>query len=121
MEQTITVSNERMEKIKSYHCPVEVAVNTIAGKYKAIILFHLAKETLRYSQLQKLIPQATPQMLSHQLRELEADGIINRVIYPVVPPKTEYSLTDFGRSIIPIVQSLNEWGSNFIRLLGINK
>ncbi|MDD3411322.1 MAG: helix-turn-helix domain-containing protein [Eubacteriales bacterium] len=117
----LPISEERAEKIKSYHCAVEVAVNTIAGKYKAIILYHLTKGTMRYNQIQKLIPQATPQMLSRQLRELEADGIIDRVVYPVVPPKTEYSLTAFGQSITPIVEALHLWGVSFLEAVGIDR
>ena len=66
--------------------------------------------TLRFSELRKFLPQATPKMLTQQLRELEADGIIHREVYPVVPPKTEYSLTDFGRPLSPVLNSMCEWG-----------
>ena len=66
--------------------------------------------TLRFSELRKFLPQATPKMLTQQLRELEADGIIHREVYPVVPPKTEYSLTDFGRTLSPVLNSMCEWG-----------
>lgn len=87
------------EKVKMFHCPVEATLSLIGGKYKCIILYHLAEDgILRFSELRRLIPQATPKMLTQQLRELEAAGIIYRKVYPVVPPKTEYSLTEYGHS-----------------------
>lgn len=108
-----------IEKLKSYHCPVEAAMGIIGGKYKAIIIYHLTEATMRYSEIQKEIPQATPKMLSQQLKELEADGIINRVLYPVVPPKTEYSLTDLGKTLIPVIAALSDWGEYYFDLLGV--
>ena len=77
------------------------------GKYKSLILWHLIGKTLRFNELGKLIKSATPKMLTQQLRELENDGLINRVVYPVVPPKTEYSLTPFGESIIPVLEHIS--------------
>lgn len=108
-----------IEKASKYNCPVEAAMDIVGGKYKAIIIYHLINTTMRYNELQKAIPQATPKMLSQQLKDLEADGIINRVLYPVVPPKTEYSLTELGETLIPIVQALCDWGENYFRLLGL--
>lgn len=81
---------------KKYNCPVEATIDLIGGKYKAVILWHLMGKTLRYSELHRLVPTATDKMLAQQLRELERDGLISRRVYPVVPPKTEYSLTEFG-------------------------
>ena len=107
------------EKIAAYNCPVEAAMGVIGGKYKAIMIYELIDRTLRYSEIQRLIPQATPRMLSRQLKELEDDGIINRVLYPVVPPKTEYSLTELGKTLIPIVQSLCAWGEEYFRIAGV--
>lgn len=107
------------EKAMNFNCPVEAAMSIVGGKYKAIIIYHLINATLRFSELQKEIPQATPKMLSQQLKELEADGIINRVLYPVVPPKTEYSLTELGKTLVPIIQSLCDWGENYFKLLGV--
>ena len=98
-----------------FNCPVEAALSLIGGKYKPIIIFHLIDNTLRYSELQKIMPQATPKMLAQQLRELEADGIISRKVYPVVPPKTEYSLTEYGNSLAPIVQSMCDWGKKYMK------
>ena len=95
-------------------CPVEAAIHFIGGKYKAIILWHLSRQTMRYSELHKLIPKATDKMLAQQLRELEHDGIINRKVYPVVPPKTEYSLTEFGKTLTPILDALCNWGQFYL-------
>ena len=86
----------------TFNCPVEATLDLIGGKYKALILWHLIDTTLRFNEIGKLIPQATPKMLTQQLRELENDSLIIRTVYPVVPPKVEYSLSDFGKSIIPI-------------------
>lgn len=108
------------EEIASFHCPIEAPMRVIGGKYKAIIIYALIEYgTLRYGEIQKLIPQATPRMLSRQLKELENDGILNRVLYPVVPPKTEYSLTDLGKTLIPIIQELCAWGEEVFRIAGL--
>lgn len=96
------------------NCPVEAALQLIGGKYKTIILWHLLNKTMRYSELHRLVPRATDKMLAQQLRELERDGLVNRKVYPVVPPKTEYSLTDFGRTLEPVLNSLCNWGQQFI-------
>lgn len=77
----------------TFHCPVEATVDLIGGKYKALILWHLIDTTLRFNELSKRMPQATAKMLTQQLRELEADKLIIRTVYPVVPPKVEYSLS----------------------------
>lgn len=108
-----------IEKAKTFQCPMELTMNIIGGKYKAVILWHLIDNTLRYSEIQKFVPKATPKMLSQQLKELEADGIINRKMYPVVPPKTEYSLTELGKSLIPIIQALENWGDEYFNYLGL--
>ena len=102
-----------------FHCPVEATVSVIGGKYKAIILYHLSHDdVLRFSQLQRYIPQATPKMLTQQLRELEADGLIARTVYPVVPPKTEYALTDYGETLRPLVDNICDWGRAYIERTG---
>ena len=97
-----------------FNCPIEATISLIGGKYKALILWHLIDKTLRFSQLQRLIPQATPKMLTQQFRELEADNLIIRRVYPVVPPKTEYSLSERGRTIIPILDAMCEWGKDYL-------
>lgn len=97
-----------------YYCPVDAVLGVIGGKYKPIILYHLIDQTPRFSELRRYLPQATPKMLTQQLRELEADGIIHREIYPVVPPKTEYSLTEFGRTITPVLTAMCDWGKEYM-------
>ena len=108
-----------IEKIKDYHCPVEAAMDVIGGKYKALIVYELIGGIRRYNEIQRAVPQATPRMLSKQLKELEEDGVLNRVLYPVVPPKTEYSLTELGNTLVPIVESLCKWGEYYFRLAGL--
>lgn len=98
----------------TFTCPIEAPIQLIGGKYKAIILWHLMNKTLRYSELHRLMPKATDKMLTQQLRDLEKDKIINRIVYPVVPPKTEYSLTEFGKSLIPILNALCIWGEAYL-------
>ena len=104
-----------MERTKLYNCPVDAALSVIGGKYKPTILYHLIEKTLHFGELQRLIPQASHKVLIQQLRELESDGIIHREVYPVVPPKTEYSLTDLGRTLTPILQNICEWGRVHMR------
>lgn len=101
-------------KTHNFICPVETTIRLIGGKYKAIILWHLMHGTLRYSELHKRMPQATDKMLAQQLRELEKDGLITRTVYPVVPPKTEYSLTDFGKTLTPILDEMCNWGKVYL-------
>ena len=108
-----------LEKIRGYDCPVEAAMDVIGGKYKAMIVYELIHGTKRYHEIQKGVPRATPRMLSKQLKELEEDGVINRVLYPVVPPRTEYSLTDLGQTLVPIVEALCKWGENYFVLAGV--
>jgi Predicted transcriptional regulators len=105
----------------NYNCPVEATLDLIGGKYKAIILWHLVDATLRYNEIDKLIPRATSKMITQQLRELEADGLIIRTVYPVVPPKVEYSLSDFGKSIIPVLDSMCNWGTGYLANIDGNK
>ena len=96
------------------HCPVEATLELIGGKYKALILWHLSEGKLRFSDLRRVIT-ATPKMLTQQLRELEAQNLIHREVYPEIPPKVEYSLTDTGRSLIPILVAMREWGVRYLR------
>ena len=103
--------------LDNYSCPIEATLALIGGKYKTLILWHLKDTILRFNELKKLIPKATPKMLTQHLRELESDGLIIRVVYPVVPPKVEYSLSDFGKSIIPILDSMCDWGSDYLENL----
>ena len=108
------------ERITNYNCPVDAAMDILGGNYKAFIIYKLINKTLRYNEIQKLIPKATPRMLSKQLRELEQDNIISRKIYPVVPPKTEYSLTEWGKTLIPVVIALADWGKLLYHQAGVD-
>lgn len=96
-------------------CPVETTLDLIGGKYKALILWHLSDKTLRFSELKRAIKAATPKMLTQQLRELEAQNLIHRVVYPVIPPKVEYSLTELGHSLMPILVAMRDWGADYLR------
>ncbi|MDY0944203.1 helix-turn-helix domain-containing protein [Priestia megaterium] len=91
-------------------CPVETTLDVIGGKWKGIILYHLIDGKKRFNEFRKLYPGITQRMLTLQLRELERDGIIHREIYKEIPPKVEYSLTEFGRSLEPIILLMKDWG-----------
>jgi len=93
-------------------CAVDFAFRRIGGKYKGRILWHLhSKKILRYGELKRTIKDITTKMLTQTLRELEADQLIDRKIYEVVPPKVEYSLTESGKELIPFITYLNDWGT----------
>ncbi len=93
-------------------CRVEDALSILVGKWKPIILLHLLqKGTQRFSELKRSMPGITQKMLTKQLRELEEEDIIERVVYPQVPPKVEYSMTEYGRSLEPILEAMHEWGT----------
>ena len=91
-------------------CPVETAVDVLSGKWKILILWYLRKEKKRFNELEKMLPNTTQKMLIQKLRELEKDEIIERTVYPVVPPKVEYSLTPYGKTLLPILKLLYGWG-----------
>ncbi|GCF08522.1 winged helix-turn-helix transcriptional regulator [Dictyobacter arantiisoli] len=91
-------------------CPVEAALSIVGGKWKLQIVYCLLNGTKRFGELRRLIPATTQQMLTLQLRELEQAGIISRLVYAQVPPKVEYSLTELGRSLEPIVHQMHAWG-----------
>lgn len=100
-------------------CPVQTTLELIGGKYKALILWHLSDGKLRFSELRKAISCATPKMLTQQLRELEGQQLIHREVFPVIPPKVEYSLTELGRSLMPVLMSMRDWGAEYLRLQNI--
>lgn len=93
-----------------HHCPVEVTLSAIGGKWKALILFHAISGPRRFNELRRLIPSVTQRMLTQHLRELEADGILFRDVRAQVPPHVEYSLTQKGRSLVPILNAMAKWG-----------
>lgn len=97
------------------NCPVETTLELIGGKYKALILWQLSQGKLRYSQLRENLAGITPKMLTQQLRDLEAQSLIHREVYPIVPPKVEYSLTELGKSLMPVLLAMRDWGSNYLR------
>jgi DNA-binding HxlR family transcriptional regulator len=99
---------------KTFHCPVEAALDVIGGKWKPLILWALGNEVMRFGVLQKALPGVNTKMLTKQLRELEEDGIIRRKIYPEVPPRVEYTITDFGKTLIPILNALCNWGAEYL-------
>lgn len=92
-------------------CPVEATLELIGGKWKGIILYHLLDGKLRFSELNRQIPCVTQRMLTKQLRELEADGLVNRIVHAEVPPRVEYELTKEGKTLKTILNSLKKWGS----------
>ncbi|WP_010650011.1 winged helix-turn-helix transcriptional regulator [Oceanobacillus massiliensis] len=94
------------------NCRVEDALSILVGKWKPIILLHLLQQgTKRFSELKRSMPGITQKMLTKQLRELEDEDIVERVVYPQVPPKVEYSITEYGRSLEPILEAMHEWGT----------
>lgn len=101
------------EENEDYICSVEVAVNEIGGRWKALILCTLKDGKLRFSEINSQLPDISQRMLTKNLRELEKDGIINRKVYPEVPPRVEYCLTDKGKSVIPILDALCDWGKKY--------
>ncbi|MBX4265119.1 winged helix-turn-helix transcriptional regulator [Clostridium estertheticum] len=107
-----------MNQNRTFHCTIAAAMCFIGGKYKPIILWHLIDGPKRFNKLQKFIPQATPRMLTMQLRQLESDGLIHREVFPVVPPKTEYSFTELGSTLIPLIKEIREWGVYYFEATG---
>jgi DNA-binding HxlR family transcriptional regulator len=99
---------------KVYTCGIDLTLAVVGGKWKASILWHLAQRTMRFSELQRQFTETTRKMLTQQLRELEADGLVYREVYPEVPPKVEYSLTVKGRSLFPILQQMCDWGHHYL-------
>lgn len=101
-----------------YQCSMELTLALIGGKWKSLILWHLGDNTLRFSELRKTLPQVTQKMLTQQLRELEESGLVRRFIYTQVPPKVEYSLSPAGRSLLPILATMCDWGINYVKDTG---
>jgi len=96
-------------------CPVEAALEQISGKWKGLIIYHLLDGTLRFNELSRKVGNVTQRSLTKQLRELEAANIVNRKVYPVVPPKVEYSLTEKGRDLHGVITALGDWGQKHPR------
>ncbi len=100
------------KKIVKNNCPIRATLKIIGGKWKLLIIYQVKEEKKRFGELLKILPDITKQMLTKNLRELEKDGIINRKIYPVVPPKVEYSLTKDGETLIPVLEIIEAWGKS---------
>ncbi len=109
MNDTV-IERRNRRKASRTGCAVEATLSVIGGVWKPVLLFHLLEGKLRFNALCRLTPSATPRMITLQLRELEADGIVNRIVYPEVPPKVEYDLTELGRSLAPVLLSMRDWG-----------
>jgi DNA-binding HxlR family transcriptional regulator len=95
-------------------CAVDVTLSVIGGKWKLLIYAHLQNGVTRFGQLKRAIPRITQTMLTQQLRELERDGIVTRTIYAEIPPRVEYALTDFGRTLAPVIEKMHEWGTTYV-------
>lgn len=110
------MKTKKSRRIHNCHfgCPVEAALDVIGNKWKGIILFHLLSGLKRFNELKRLIPDVSQRVLTLQLRELEKDNVIKRKVYPQVPPKVEYSLSELGLSLEPILVALREWGEKFM-------
>lgn len=103
-----------MKAARPIRCPVEATLSLIGGRHKPLILWHLAQHPLHYMELQRRIPDATPKMLSQQLRDLAACGMLRRTVIPEKPPKTLYALTPFGESVLPVLDAMCQWGSDYL-------
>lgn len=106
--------NKKQENLykSPYGCSVEATLSVIGGRWKAVIIFKLLQhDYLRFGELKREVEGVTQRMLTQQLRELERDGVINRKVYAEVPPRVEYSLTDYGRTLEPIMMAMRDWGA----------
>ena len=108
-----TGSPMRKQRHVAYtNCPVEAALDIIGGKWKSIILFRLLEQTRRFNELRRLLPAITQRTLTTQLRELEGDGLVQRTIYPEIPPHVDYRLTALGLSLLPVLNALKTWSES---------
>ncbi|MBB6451031.1 DNA-binding HxlR family transcriptional regulator [Geomicrobium halophilum] len=110
-----------MELRREYHNYIEITLDVVCGKWKGVILCHLLGRTLRFGELKKEIPDITQKMLTQQLRELEEDGLVERVVYNQVPPKVEYSLTPYGEDLRPMLETLSAWGERHAEKVASSK
>ncbi len=94
---------------RKHWCAIEVLTSAIGGKYKSVILYHLMHGTKRFNELGRLIPGVSQRMLTQHLRELEHDGLVHREVYREVPPRVEYSLTEFGHTLKPLLGQMQDW------------
>ena len=111
-----SAARSRQRKAGRTGCAVEATLSVIGGVWKPVLVFHLLQGKLRFNALCRAIPSATPRMMTLQLRELEADGIVKRTVFPEVPPKVEYELTELGQSLAPVLLNMRDWGERLQRL-----
>ena len=111
----VSIKIKMLKPASEYNCPVEATLDVIGGKWKVLILFWLQDQVWRFGELRRKIPHISERMLTQQLRELEDNGVVHRKVYPVVPPRVEYSLTPYGRTLRPITDLMCEWGKKHLR------
>ena len=105
-----------------YRCDIELTLEVIGGKWKALLLWELhLNGVIRFNEFRRLIPEITQKMLSQQLKDLESNQIIQKKIYPQVPPMVEYRLTQLGEELIPILESMDKWGKNYVKAYETDK
>ena len=107
------MQKDTKEKFSDSSISIETTLGLIGGKWKVIILWVLRDSIFRFSELKRKIPKVTQKMLTNQLRELESDGLVHRKVYAQVPPKVEYSLTDFGKTFLPVLKEMHHWGVSY--------
>lgn len=108
---------ENKVSCSNYRCEIEVTLEVIGGKWKSLIIWNLhLHEVIRYNEFRRLMPEITQKMLTQQLKQLEKYGIVERKIYPSVPPMVEYSLSEIGKELIPIMQSMDIWGKKYVEV-----
>lgn len=95
------------------HCPMELGLNILSGKWTLKILWNLSKRAIRFNELQRLLGSVTTKTLSQQLKALETQGIVTRTVFPEIPPRVEYSLSELGTTIQPVLKALCNWGTNY--------
>lgn len=111
------MENKELRKLKDYNpenCPVIYSLNKIGNRWKLLVIHYIKQGYNRYSTLQKVIPNVSRQTLTNQLRELEADGILERIIFQEIPPRVEYNLTELGLSLQPIITEMSKWGLKYV-------
>lgn len=110
-------NNSGMQRYKLngtfYYCPVDLTLSVIGGRWKSLVFWNLRDGTKRFGELKKILVGINDKMLTQVLRELESSGIVSRKVYEIIPPKVEYSLTSEGKSLLPVMQQMSEWGSKF--------
>ncbi len=109
-------SREHKVSCSNYQCEIELTLEILSGKWKALIIWNLhLHDSIRYNEFRRLIPGITQKMLTQQLKELEKYGIVSRTVHPTVPPTVEYQLTDLGKELTPIMSAMDQWGKNYVQ------